>query len=144
MDKATTTTTTNTTAGTQTNTATGSTTTTTTTWQPNKIEKYIGMTGGTFKERWYFHYSQFKHRHLSTTTLSDYIWKLKYHGFNYSIKWKIVSRANTYSTSTKTCNLCTKEKMYLMYRKDMHTLNSKNEIMRKCRHRRKKLMSNVK
>ena len=130
-----------------TNTNDNSTTTTTTrpnTWTPNPIEKYIGMTGGTFKARWNFHNSQCKHRHLSTTTLSNYIWKLKDHGFKYSITWKIISRANKYSTSTKSCNLCTKEKLYLIYRKEMCTLNSQDEIMRKCKHRRQNLISSVK
>ena len=60
-------------------------------WVPRKTEKYIGMTGGKFKDRWNFHNSQFRHRHLSTTSISNYIWELKDHGYNnYSIKCKYI------------------------------------------------------
>ena len=114
-------------------------------WKPKIVESYIGRTGGTFKARWNFTKSQCKLRHLPSTALSTYIWKLKdnfYH--HYTIKWDIIARANTYSTSSKICNLCNKERYYLVYRKDLCTLNSQDEIIRKCRHRRGNLIGQAK
>ena len=108
-----------------------------TTWKPKETEKYIGLTSSTFKIRWNFTNSQIKHRHLPSTALSSYIWQLKDNGYtNYKISWKILAKANPYSSATKICNLCNKEKFYLMYRKDLYTLNKQEEVIRKCRHRR--------
>ena len=106
-------------------------------WQPNNKETYIGQTSTTFKQRWNFFKSQTKHRDLPSTALSNYIWKLKdNHYNNYNISWKILAKANPYSTATKICNLCNREKYYLMFRKDTYTLNEQHEVLRKCRHRK--------
>ena len=114
-------------------------------WKPNENEKYIGKTSSTFKERWNFTNSQIKHRHLPSTALSAHVWRLKDNGYsNYSIKWKIMAKANPYSSATKICNLCNKEKYFLIYRKETHTLNKQEEIIRKCRHRRLHLIGQSK
>ena len=109
-------------------------------WKPKSTEKYIGKTSSTFKIRWNFTNSQTRHRHLPSTALSTYIWQLKDNGYNnYKIKWKILAKANPYTSATKICNLCNKEKFYLIYRKDTYTLNKQEELIRKCRHRRSHL-----
>ena len=59
---------------------------------------------------------------------------------NYNINWRILSRASPYSTATKVCYLCNKERYYLLYRRDTYTLNEQKEILRKCRHRRANLL----
>ena len=79
-------------------------------FNPWKFEWYTGLTGGTFKKRWYTHKSSFKIWALSNTGLSKYIWRLKVHGHNFKIRWKIAAKASSYNTATKRCNLCTKEK----------------------------------
>ena len=51
---------------------------TVTTNQPKlKRKTYYGMTGGTFKKRYYGHKSDIEHKDKYGTTLSRYIWKLK-------------------------------------------------------------------
>ena len=71
-------------------------------WVPRPVEKYIGKSSTTFKLRWNFTNSQCRLRHLPSTALSTYVWKLKDNFYlNYKIKWKILARANPYSTATK-------------------------------------------
>ena len=109
-------------------------------WKPRSIEKYIGKTSSTFKERWNFTNSQIRDRHLPSTALSSYIRQLKDNGYhNFKIKWMLLSKANPYTSATKICNLCNKEKYYLIYRRDTYTLNKQEELIRKCRHRRSHL-----
>ena len=104
-------------------------------FKPNNIEWYTGNTGGTFKKRFYIHKSNFKIRENAFTNLGKYIWKLKDYGYKYNIKWKIAAKANIYSTATKNCNLCAKEKFFILYKPETATLNDKKEIMRRCIHR---------
>ena len=109
------------------------------------IENYIGLTENSFKSRYTGHISSFKNeKGRSATTLSEYIWKLKEKHSNYSIKWKIVSKAKPYSTSSKRCNLCIEEKYFIIYRPETSSLNKRNELLSACRHRRKHLLNNYK
>ena len=103
------------------------------------------MSEHTMKERINTHYSNFRlPNYESATSLSEYIWKLKRHFFTYHIKWKVVARAKPYNPATKTCNLCTKEKYFIIFKPETATLNSNHEMLKKCVHRRKWLMSQVK
>lgn len=109
----------------------------------HKSETYIGLTENTFKTRYRGHKNSFKHkRKRNATTLSQYIWSLKDRKVKYSLKWKIVGRGSPYSTSTKKCNLCLKEKYFIICRPQMATLNTRNELTTECRHRKKHLLSN--
>ena len=114
-------------------------------FKPKDEEQYIGITGGTFKQRYYSHKNSFKDPDKRTaTTLSEYVWKLKDHRFKFEISWKIIARAKAYSPATKECNLCTKEKFYFLYKPDMCSLNKRNEITSCCPHRRKYIIGNRK
>ena len=93
------------------------------------------VSGGTFKKRWYVHKSNFKHRANCNTTLGKYVWKLKDYGYRYHIKWKIAAKANIYDPATKSCNLCSKEKYFILFKPETATLNDNNELMRRCLHR---------
>ena len=97
---------------------------------PGKKETYVGLTGGTFKERWYKHEGDFK---ILTTELSIHIWDLKDRNIPYSISWEIVRRARTFSPVTKKCDLCIHEKFEILYNKSLATLNKRNEIFNHCR-----------
>ena len=46
------------------------------------------------------------------TELSKYIWSLKDSFIPYSLSWKIIAHANSYSNTTKRCNLCLTEKFF--------------------------------
>ena len=44
------------------------------------------------------------------TALSNYVWKLKRNGQDYTIRWSIKYRAPPYKSGSKKCLLCLKEK----------------------------------
>ena len=104
---------------------------------------YLGSTATSWKTRYYNHQSSFKLRRLSSsTTLSNYIWQLKDTGVQYDIKWSIIKSVPEYSKESKRCLLCLSEKTLILYEDKQYLINKRNEIMNKCRHRKKhKLLS---
>ena len=105
------------------------------TQEAGKIETYVGLTGQTFKNRWDGHKKAFKHEIYSDTTLSQHVWKLKKQGTNYSVKWKVISRASPFSAVSEKCNLCTEEKYFIIYHPNLGSLNYRNELYNHCRHK---------
>ena len=100
-------------------------------------ETYIGMTGPPFIKRYRNHLSSFKLKHKETDSeLSKYIWQLKEKGLSYKTKWKILDRAKTFSSISRTCKLCTLERFYLITRKDLHSLNKNTEFGHDCPHKK--------
>ena len=118
----------------------------TVTRQDNKKEEnYIGLTDNTFKTRYNAHTSSFRNENKRyATTLSKLIWSLKDKGIQYSIKWRTVAKCSSYSPSSNTCNLCLREKCFIIYKPHMASLNSRNELPSECRHRKRYLLSNLK
>ena len=77
---------------------------------------YMGLTGNTFKERYYGHSSSFRHRDEEhSTTLSSHIWQLKYQNKNYNLKWRIIDRGRKFNPINRKCNLCIKEKYHIIF-----------------------------
>ena len=74
------------------------------------------------------------------TTLSTHIWKLKEKGSTFNIKWSILDRGQIFNPGTKTCQLCTKEKFYIIFKPEIATLNSRNELGAHCRHKKTTLL----
>ena len=110
----------------------------------NKQETYIGLTDNTFKTRYNGHNSSFRHKSKqNATTLSQYVWSLKEEGIDYDMKWKIVSTCKAYSKSTKKCNLCIREKYFIICKPHMASLNRRNELASECRHRKRHLLGNT-
>ena len=113
--------------------------------QGNIEESYIGLTSDSFKVRYRNHVKSFRNTdYRNETCLSKYIWRLKDEGTPYNISWKILDRATTFSPSTKRCNLCLKEKFFLLTKEQMCKLNTRNEFGNKCRHLRQLLICNTK
>ena len=76
-------------------------------------KNYIGLTEGTFKQR-YTQHKLFRNRNYSNSTeLSKHIWTLKDNNTNFTIKWSILATAPAYSNKSKRCHLCLTEKLYL-------------------------------
>ena len=110
---------------------------------PEGTEHYTGLTGGSFKKRWYKHNADIRNtNNKHSTRLSSHIWKLKDEGKQYQIKWEILDRATTYNPVSKKCRLCLKEIYYIMFRPESASLNSRNELYNTCRHRTQKLLVN--
>ena len=106
---------------------------------------YTGLTGNTFKERYYGHASSFRNRSKeNSTTLSTHIWQLKNENKNYNIKWKIIDRGKIFNPTNRKCNLCLKEKYHIIFQPEGASLNKRSELFSACRHRRQKLLENVK
>ena len=93
-------------------------------------ETYIGLTGGSFKQRYNGHQSSFRQKHKENETkLSKFIWELKDKGQEPKIQWECVVTAPTYSPNIGRCILCLREKEKILYYKEEATLNSRNEII---------------
>ena len=110
-----------------------------------ETETYTGLTGNTFKDRWYGHNSDMNNSgNKIKTKLSAHIWELKDRGSDYEIKWDFIDQATVFNPITRKCRLCLKEKYHIMYNTESSTLNKRSEIFNTCRHRTQKLLINVK
>ena len=107
----------------------------------NNVEKYVGLTADTFKERHYGHKQDFKNTEKRTsTTLAGHVWNLKDQGKDFEIHWKVICRASPFSPITGICNLCTSEKWQIIYKPETATLNRRKELFNHCRHKVKQLI----
>ena len=80
-------------------------------------------------------------KQISDSELSKHIWKLKDENKSYTISWKTIDRGRPFNPSTKICQLCTREKYYLIYRPELCTLQSNNELGSQCCRKEKLLHS---
>ena len=112
---------------------------------PNlKPKTYHGMTAGTFKDRYYGHKHDLKHKEKYGTTLSRHVWKIKdiksnlsenaKKNFKWNIDWEIKERAAPYKPGTRDCKLCIAEKYHILNEDDTKSLNVRSELLSKCRH----------
>jgi hypothetical protein len=116
----------------------------TVTREDNNIEQnYIGLTENKFKTRYNAHTCSFRNESKrNETTLSHYIWSLKDKNIQHSITWKVITKCKSYSPGSNRCPLCLSEKYYIIYKQNMASLNSRNELASSCRHKKKFLLSN--
>ena len=108
----------------------------------NTQEMYTGLTSRRFKDRFYEHTGDFKHRDREGTSLSEHIWDLKDQNAPYNIKWEILAKKRSFDPSKMACDLCLKEKHLIMFKPEGATLNKRSEFYSTCRHRLKPLLSN--
>ena len=104
-----------------------------------QTDTYIGLCSTDFKKRLAVH----KHSFISEdnqTSLSKHIKKLKNRNIDYELSWKLVTKAKPFSPVSGICNLCIKEKFYILFHPEMATLNDRNEIYTNCRHKKQKLI----
>ena len=107
--------------------------------KPNEI--YVGLTEGTFKSRYLNHASTFGNDNKTNTTeLSKYVWSLKNSNVNYSISWKLLQSCKSYSAKSKRRNLCLHEKYLITCHPGLSSLNTRNQLVSTCRHRKKHLV----
>ena len=45
---------------------------------------------------------------------------------DFEIKWKLLAWAKPFTQMTNTCNLCTREKYFILYHPEQATLNHRN------------------
>ena len=104
--------------------------------EANSIFKYIGLTEGTFKERYRKHKSNFRTRNRKNkTSLSVKIWELEDRDINFEIKWEILQRAKPYQAGSDDCQLRLIEIHYIIFHPEEANLNSRTEFLYMCRHK---------
>lgn len=109
---------------------------------PTTIETYIGLTSTDFKARLYNHQTSFKNSgKRQATELSKYIWKLKDEKAEYTIDWKIITRAAANYNKKNSCNLCNMEKYYIIRKPETASLNQRSGLISACRHLSKYMLS---
>ena len=105
-------------------------------------KKYIGLCEGTFKKRFTSHKSSFNfERYKNSTALSTEVWRIKQMDGEPEIKWRVVRKAKAYTPESKKCLLCLAEKFEIANYPGDNLLNKRSEIVAKCRHRRKHLIT---
>ena len=99
----------------------------------DESKSYIGLAGGTFKERFNNHTKSFRHKKYGKETeLAKCIWDLKRRQKEYSVTWEIVRQSNTVKRLSGQCNLCLDEKLEILKLKN--AINRRSELISKCRH----------
>ena len=110
-----------------------------------KTDTYIGLTATSFKDRWRNHKSNFRTRNpKNATALSKYIWTLEDQNIQFDVSWKIVSKAKPFNHVTGVCQLCLREKYFIIFKPEMASLNSRNEIAGPCLHKHSNLLKKSK
>lgn len=105
---------------------------------------YFGTAEELAKKRISEHNTSFRHRQYENSTeLSKFIWQLKDKGKNYNITWEIARKCQKYNCGSGRCDLCLTEKMLIARNNEPGMLNSRSELISKCRHRNKFLLCNV-
>ena len=110
----------------------------------NKV--YLG-TAGDFKQRFYNPQMSFNNEgHSTETTLSKYVWEVKRKlKIVPPLKWYIIKSLPAYSNISKKCQLCLQEKFEILnYPNPNELLNKRSELISKCYHVNKFLLSNYK
>ena len=88
----------------------------TVTREDDRVDTYIGLSEPPFKDRFRNHKSSFKTRNpKSATKLSKHIWNLEDQNIKFEVSWKIVSRAKPFDSVTNKCQLCAREKFFIIF-----------------------------
>ena len=112
---------------------------------PNQKKKtYIGQTSTDFKARLGVHRQTFRNPAVTQTSLSNYIWELKSKGFDPmkpgAITWKLIDRGRPFSPVNGVCQLCLKEKFFILYHPEMAEINKRSETFSACPHKKSFLL----
>ena len=99
--------------------------------------KYLGLSEPEWKKRFYNHTHSFNNREYAKCEIAKEIWRIKDQGGSYNVEWDIVGHAPGYNPIGKKCRLCTAEKLLIAEDPDPNLLNKRDELVSKCRHRRK-------
>ena len=110
--------------------------------QGGTAETYVGLTENSFKDRLTKHRTSFRNQGYHKNSLSNHIWDLKRRNINFELRWRIIAKAKPYSPCSKICSLCIKEIYYIMYEKNMASLNHRSEFFGFCLHKSKYLLKN--
>ena len=100
-------------------------------------DSYVGLATN-FKERYRNHTASFRHEiKRNETELSKHIWTLNDNNKPFTIKWRVLKQCKPYNSISNKCNLCLFEKYVIICKKNLCSLNKRNElaIASSCPHR---------
>ena len=103
---------------------------------------YIGMCAPQLRLRVATHQQSFK-KDINQTVLSTKVKQLEASGANPTVEFVHLENRRSYSPEAPKCGLCTAEAYQIMFSDLPNLLNSKNEIINKCRHRAKFKLSKM-
>ena len=107
-------------------------------------KNYIGSTATTFKERYGNHKCDCRlEQRRHATKLSGYVWELKDKNIQANLNYKIKESAPAYSPVTDRCRLCLVEKLEILLADEEKYINDRSELLAKCRHSNKFMLSGV-
>ena len=69
-------------------------------------------------------------------------WTLQDSNKPFQIKWKVLKKCKAYSNISKKCNLCLYEKFIIICKKELCSLNRRNELASSCPHRNRYVLQN--
>ena len=111
----------------------------------NDCKEYFGTAEGEFKLRYNNHIMSFRHKkRVNDTELSKYLWKLKEEKADYKLQRSMKAYTSQYKCGTIKCDLCLTEKIIIARSDRKKSLNKRTELVFKCKHRNKFLLSNIK
>ena len=99
---------------------------------------YTGMTKNSFKSRFLVHNATIEKRPTKekVTTLSAHVWDLKDRNIPFTIKWSIKTKAYSFSSGSRSCDLCLSEKLAILLADSRFSLNQRDELLAKCPHKK--------
>ena len=74
-----------------------------------------------------------KRTELETPSLLELLVAAK--NIDYEVTWKIMDRGKPFSPVSNLCNLCTKEKYFIIFEPEEATLNRRDELNNCCLHK---------
>ena len=102
---------------------------------PPKV--YAGISAPPWKSRLYNHTLSFNNREYAKCEIAKEVLRIKDQGGDYNIQWRIIGHAPAYNPTGKKCCLCIIEKVHIAQNIGETLLNKRDELISKCRHRRK-------
>ena len=76
-----------------------------------------------------------------STESSKYFWELKDNNIQHNLKWCIASKARPYVCGSRKCDLCLTEKLTIIKADPESLLNTRDELVSKCKHMNKFTLS---
>jgi len=108
---------------------------TVTTEDSKSDETYVGLTENNFKTRFANNKASFNNlSKRMSTELSKHVWNRKDNNTNFQITYKILKHCIAYKPPSKRCNLCLREKYFIIWKPHLRTLNKRHQLVSSCRH----------
>ena len=94
----------------------------------NETKDYYGTCEKNFKERFNNHTASFRNKSKEKST-----------EFQHNLEWCIASKARPYVCGSRKCDLCLTEKLTIIKADPESLLNTRDELVFKCRHMNKQI-----